>query len=135
MGRWCLIILGNWVMVPLLIVINPCKSLLSECKAISSGTVFGYILLDTGELKGFGNRSFGRIGDGFPLADDWTQVDIADGVRDFEMGAISSFILENGQVLNVGSNSNGGLGNGSLENNGKFFHLPNTSASKVAVSH
>ena len=77
--------------------------------------------LNTGELKGFGNRSFGRLGDGLPLAHDWTPVDIADGVRDFEMGALmSSFIKRDGQVLNVGHNSNGGLGNGTKETTGKF---------------
>ena len=116
-----IITMVNWEMDRWWIAINPCKLLLQEFKPCQVDIDFGYILLDTGELKGFGNRSFGRLGDGLPLAHDWTPLDIADGVRDFEMGALmSSFIKRDGQVLNVGHNANGGLGNGSKETTGKF---------------
>ena len=58
----------------------------SGVQTVSNGHRFGYILLDSGELKGFGNRSC-RLGDGLPRADD--SVVYSDGVRDFEMALMS----------------------------------------------
>ena len=107
----------------------------SGVKIISSGRHFGFILLESGELKGFGTRSFGRLGDGLPLNYDWTKANIPSDVTDFDLGQrISSALDKDGTVWMTGLNSHGALGNESNIHRTNWASVSDTNSSSVAAS-